>query len=241
MSQAVGGTAAVVLGAMLDAAGCSDDNGSRTATVTSPTPHPHVWHVTITAVRVSGPTEITTPGGTASSRDGDALDRRTEDRTSSATWTSENVTVATVASNGMVRPWLTTGCRSCSESPAATSRIWSAAHWGHVGCLDVPCDEQGGNAPLLPMRRIGPGTHADVAGHRGSNAIRVGIALAGPRRSATRHTLANGLTLQRVLTVTERHSLSEIRGANLRRSPCERRPSSLRSSDVAWRDSTSHA
>jgi hypothetical protein len=86
------------------AAGCSDEGGTRTVTVTSPTPTTTTSGTpTITAVRVSGPSEITAPGGTAQFTATVTLSTgATEDRTSSATWTSENVAVATVGSNGMV-------------------------------------------------------------------------------------------------------------------------------------------
>ena len=88
---------------MLAAAGCSDESSTRTVTVTSPTPTTSTGTATITAVRVSGPTEITAPGGTAQFTATVTLSTgATEDRTSSATWTSENTAVATVASNGMV-------------------------------------------------------------------------------------------------------------------------------------------
>ena len=91
------------MAAMLAMAGCSGESTTRTVTVTSPTPTPTSSTPTITAVRVSGPAEITTPGGTAGFTATVTLSTgATEDRTSTATWTSENPTVATVTSSGVV-------------------------------------------------------------------------------------------------------------------------------------------
>lgn len=97
-----GVAAAVAIGTMV-AAGCSGDSTTRTVTVTSPTPTPSSSTPTVTAVRVSGPNEITAAGATAQFTATVTLSTgATEDRTSSATWTSENPGVATVAGNGVV-------------------------------------------------------------------------------------------------------------------------------------------
>lgn len=97
------GTAVIVIGAMVAAAGCSGDGSTRTVTVTSPTPTTSSGTPTVTAVRVSGPNEITTAGGTAQFTATVTLSTgATEDRTSTATWTSDNPAVATVASSGVV-------------------------------------------------------------------------------------------------------------------------------------------
>lgn len=97
------GALALALGMGLAAAGCSGETTTRTVTVTSPSPTPTTSTPTISSVRVTGPTEITTPGGTAQFTATVTLSTgATEDRTSTATWTSENPAVATVAANGMV-------------------------------------------------------------------------------------------------------------------------------------------
>jgi hypothetical protein len=101
--RVVVGALALALGMGLAAAGCSGETTTRTVTVTSPSPTPTTSTPTISSVRVTGPTEITTPGGTAQFTATVTLSTgATEDRTSTATWTSENPAVATVAANGMV-------------------------------------------------------------------------------------------------------------------------------------------
>lgn len=91
------------LGVGLLMAGCSGESSTRTVTVTAPTPTPTTGTPSITAVRVSGPTEITTPGGTVQLTATVTLSNgATEDRTSTATWSSENPAVATVAASGVV-------------------------------------------------------------------------------------------------------------------------------------------
>ena len=103
MSQLAGGALALVVGALVATAGCSGESSSRTVTVTSPTPTTSSSTPTITAVRVSGPTEITAQGGTVKLTATVTLSTgATEDRTSTATWTSENAAVATVAAGGVV-------------------------------------------------------------------------------------------------------------------------------------------
>lgn len=93
-----GGLAVLAVGLM---AACSSEPTSRTVTVTSPTAT--TTTATVSAVKVSGPSEITTPGGTAQFTATVTLSTgATEDRTGSATWSSDNTAVATVASNGVV-------------------------------------------------------------------------------------------------------------------------------------------
>lgn len=102
-SQTAAGALTLALGMAVVLAGCSGETTSRTVTVTSPTPTTTTSTPTITAVRVSGPAEITTAGATAQFTATVTLSTgATEDRTSTATWTSENSAVATVAANGMV-------------------------------------------------------------------------------------------------------------------------------------------
>lgn len=88
-------------GAML--AGCSGESSTRTVTVTAPTPTANAGTPSITAVRVSGPNEITAPGGTVQLTATVTLSNGAiEDRTGTATWSSENPSVATVAASGVV-------------------------------------------------------------------------------------------------------------------------------------------
>lgn len=90
-------------GMVLAMVGCSGGSETRTVTVTSPTPTTTTTTATVTAVRVTGPTEITTAGGTAQFTATVTLSTgATEDRTSSAQWSSENTAAATVSSSGMV-------------------------------------------------------------------------------------------------------------------------------------------
>ena len=98
-----GVAAATMVGAMLGGAGCSGESTTRTIPVTAPTPTPTTSTPTVTAVRVTGPERITAAGATAQFTATVTLSTgATEDRTSSAQWSSENTAVATVAANGVV-------------------------------------------------------------------------------------------------------------------------------------------
>ncbi|WP_239490302.1 Ig-like domain-containing protein [Luteitalea sp. TBR-22] len=95
------GSLCVALGVL--AVGCGGSTETRTVSVTSPTPTTTTTTATVTAVRVTGPSEITTAGGTAQFTATVTLSTgATEDRTSSAQWSSENSAAATISNGGMV-------------------------------------------------------------------------------------------------------------------------------------------
>ena len=95
----------VVAGLMLVAlaAACSGESTTRTVTVTSPTPTPTTTTPTVSSLRVTGPSEVTTPGETVQFTAMVTLSNgAVEDRTATATWSSDNGAVATVVPGGRV-------------------------------------------------------------------------------------------------------------------------------------------
>ncbi|HTV00697.1 MAG TPA: Ig-like domain-containing protein [Luteitalea sp.] len=85
-------------------AGCSEKSSTGSITVTAPTPTPTTSTPTITAVNVSGTTDTLTQAGATTQFTATVTlsTGATEDRTSSATWTSENGGVASVSGQGLV-------------------------------------------------------------------------------------------------------------------------------------------